>query len=213
MVEIQLVAGSCSTVRYSSVRSTNNSISPRLTDRRPTTMISQFFVLSPRGDTILAKQYRSASGMGAHERSHTEAFFRKIKFWDDLSESASGEQLPTSAVESKTSTGSHHHEGNGGTTASASADHHQVAHTGGEQTLQVKRNGDAPPVFKMPDGQTYFNVRRNGVSSFIGCAMQCSAMQLRMRNRTIATSIFLCVDTFGYNCRKGRQNLCVAPLS
>eukprot|EP00527_Entomoneis_sp_CCMP2396_P000712 CAMPEP_0198154834 /NCGR_PEP_ID=MMETSP1443-20131203/68815_1 /TAXON_ID=186043 /ORGANISM="Entomoneis sp., Strain CCMP2396" /LENGTH=464 /DNA_ID=CAMNT_0043821549 /DNA_START=344 /DNA_END=1739 /DNA_ORIENTATION=- len=46
-------------------------------------MISTFFVLSTRGDTILAKQYRS-SGAAAHERSHTEALFRKIKFWDDL---------------------------------------------------------------------------------------------------------------------------------
>ena len=134
-------------------------------------MISQFFVLSPRGDTILAKQYRSASGMGAHERSHTEAFFRKIKFWDDLVESASGEELPTGAVESRSST----HESNGG--AGASADHPQAVHGGGEQTLQAKRNGDAPPVFKMPDGQTYFNVRRNGVSSFCSCdGIQCSCV-------------------------------------
>jgi AP-4 complex subunit mu-1 len=48
-------------------------------------MISNFFVLSPRGDTIIAKQYRNDRGdAGAHERSHTEAFFRKIKFWDDM---------------------------------------------------------------------------------------------------------------------------------
>ena len=49
-------------------------------------MISNFFVLSPRGDTILAKQYRvdKKGEMGAHERSHTEALFRKIKFWDDM---------------------------------------------------------------------------------------------------------------------------------
>lgn len=44
-------------------------------------MINNFFVLSPRGDTILAKQYRNETH--AHERSHTEALFRKIKFWDD----------------------------------------------------------------------------------------------------------------------------------
>ena len=46
-------------------------------------MISNFFVISPRGDTILAKQYRtqaSSAERGAHERSHTEALFRKIKF-------------------------------------------------------------------------------------------------------------------------------------
>ena len=48
-------------------------------------MISNFFVLSPRGDTIIAKQYRNDRGdAGAHERSHMEAFFRKIKFWDDM---------------------------------------------------------------------------------------------------------------------------------
>jgi AP-4 complex subunit mu-1 len=50
-----------------------------------TTMISNFFVLSPRGDTIIAKQYRNDRGdAGAHQRSHTEAFFRKVKFWDEL---------------------------------------------------------------------------------------------------------------------------------
>eukprot|EP00429_Kryptoperidinium_foliaceum_P008853 CAMPEP_0176008610 /NCGR_PEP_ID=MMETSP0120_2-20121206/3831_1 /TAXON_ID=160619 /ORGANISM="Kryptoperidinium foliaceum, Strain CCMP 1326" /LENGTH=463 /DNA_ID=CAMNT_0017341395 /DNA_START=12 /DNA_END=1402 /DNA_ORIENTATION=- len=49
-------------------------------------MISNFFVLSPRGDTIIAKNYRNERGnTGAHERSHTEAFFRKVKFWDDES--------------------------------------------------------------------------------------------------------------------------------
>ena len=111
-------------------------------------MISQFFVLSPRGDTILAKQYRSASGMGAHERSHTEAFFRKIKFWDDVAESVTGDpQLDKTAAHSET---------NGGADQTIA---------GGDQTQQTKRSGDAPPVFKMPDGQTYFNVRRNGVST------------------------------------------------
>jgi AP-4 complex subunit mu-1 len=61
-------------------------------------MISNFFVLSPRGDTIIAKQYRNDRGdAGAHERSHTEAFFRKIKFWDDMNlmpggDAASGEK-------------------------------------------------------------------------------------------------------------------------
>lgn len=47
-------------------------------------MISSFFVLSPRGDTIIAKQYRDETA--AHERSHTDALFRKIKFWNDQSE-------------------------------------------------------------------------------------------------------------------------------
>ncbi|CAJ1925839.1 unnamed protein product [Cylindrotheca closterium] len=57
-------------------------------------MISNFFVLSPRGDTIIAKQYRNyrEGGTGAHERSHTEAFFRKIKFWDEMNLTPGGEE-------------------------------------------------------------------------------------------------------------------------
>mmetsp|Transcript_24994 Transcript_24994/g.37956 ORF Transcript_24994/g.37956 Transcript_24994/m.37956 type:complete len:470 (+) Transcript_24994:36-1445(+) len=55
-------------------------------------MISNFFVISPRGDTIISKDYRTDRGnVGAHERSHTEAFFRKIKFWDMESEEDSTE--------------------------------------------------------------------------------------------------------------------------
>jgi AP-4 complex subunit mu-1 len=101
-------------------------------------MISNFFVLSPRGDTILAKQYRTNNDkgekqMGAHERSHTEALFRKIKFWDDM----------------------------------ALSDHEELEK---EQQLLLdnkkessKRTGDAPPVMMMPDGLTYFHVKRNGL--------------------------------------------------
>lgn len=39
-------------------------------------MLSQFFVLSPRGDTIISKDYRGDSPQGA-----AESFFRKVKFW------------------------------------------------------------------------------------------------------------------------------------
>ena len=88
-------------------------------------MISNFFVLSPRGDTILAKQYRSGGSqheLGAHERTHTEALFRKIKFWDDNTDEAFE-----------------------------------------QQQQQQERTGDAPPVFLMPDGNTYFHVKRNGL--------------------------------------------------
>jgi AP-4 complex subunit mu-1 len=104
-------------------------------------MISNFFVLSPRGDTIIAKNYRNEKGnTGAHERSHTEAFFRKIKFWDDASyltpgggtKDASKDKVNTSESESRT------------------------------------KNGDAPPVFMMPDGLTYMHVKRNGL--IFGCA-------------------------------------------
>lgn len=52
-------------------------------------MISDFFVISPRGDTIIAKQYRVSSDTAAHERSHTEAFFRKVQFWDSENEDGS----------------------------------------------------------------------------------------------------------------------------
>mmetsp|Transcript_4356 Transcript_4356/g.14448 ORF Transcript_4356/g.14448 Transcript_4356/m.14448 type:complete len:465 (+) Transcript_4356:75-1469(+) len=39
-------------------------------------MLSLFFVLSPRGDTIISKDYRGDSPSGA-----AESFFRKVKFW------------------------------------------------------------------------------------------------------------------------------------
>lgn len=97
-------------------------------------MITNFFVLSPRGDTILAKHYRNESGkdMGAHERTHTEAFFRKIKFWDDSKSVAEDAEV----VDISTSLGNE---------------------------SVTKRVGDAPPVFVMPDGLTYFHIRRNGL--------------------------------------------------
>jgi len=96
-------------------------------------MISNFFVLSPRGDTIIAKQYRNDKNeMGAHERSHTEAFFRKIKFWDEMATTES-DQLEAEQQISKSEEGS------------------------------KKKTGDAPPVFMMPDGLSYFHVKRNGL--------------------------------------------------
>ena len=95
-------------------------------------MISEFFVLSPRGDTIIAKQYRNDRGeFGAHERSHTEAFFRKIKFWNDAANDEDEDNL----------------------------DHDDVAEDG----AKLKRTGDAPPVFFMPDGMVYIHVKRNGL--------------------------------------------------
>ena len=88
-------------------------------------MISNFFVISPRGDTILAKQYRTqATAADAHERSHTEALFRKIKFWDDAAVTAAQQA---------------------------------------EEKSDSARTGDAPPIFLMPDGLTYFHVKRNGL--------------------------------------------------
>jgi AP-4 complex subunit mu-1 len=94
-------------------------------------MISNFFVISPRGDTIIAKQYRNErqGDVEAHERAHTEAFFRKIKFWSE--EKANDEDLP-------------------------------------EKDAETKRKVDAPPVFVMPDGLSYFHVKRNGM--IFGCS-------------------------------------------
>jgi len=118
----------------------------------PTTMISDFFVLSPRGDTIIAKQYRASAGVGAHERAHTEAFFRKIKFWDGIGvtpgvtpgvgggiESGSGEKKTSDTQED----------------------------TSNSSSKQLKKS-DAPPVFLMPDGLSYFHVKRNGL--ILGCS-------------------------------------------
>lgn len=85
------------------------------------TMISNFFVLSLRGDTILAKQYQQVA---AHDRAQTEALFRKLKFWDDH----------------------------------AATDDDQE-----DKRINPDRVGDAPPVLAMPDGQTYFHIKRNGL--------------------------------------------------
>ena len=96
-------------------------------------MISSIFVLSPRGDTIISKMYRTNPSIGAHERTHTEAFFRKIKFWNEMSSSE------------RESTGM---GGGSGT-------------EGSEKDDGVKR--DPPPVFIMPDGLSYLHVNRNGL--------------------------------------------------
>jgi AP-4 complex subunit mu-1 len=124
-------------------------------------MISNFFVLSPRGDTILAKQYRTneyhhAAGgpvedgmreMNAHERSHTEALFRRIKFWDDYT------NAPSSAM----------YEDN--TTEGAWENDDAAAENGASEAASTMKRlkGDAPPVLLMPDGFTYFHVKRNGL--------------------------------------------------
>lgn len=115
------------------------------------TMITNFFVLSPRGDTVIAKTYRSKSGVGAHERSHTEAFFRKVKFWDGVAPGTPGMDTTLGL-------------GSGGK-ASASAELE-----GMESSKESKRFGDAPPVFVMPDGYSYMHVKRNGL--IFGCATE-----------------------------------------
>ena len=54
-------------------------------------------MISPRGDTILSKMYRTNPEVGAHERSHTEALFRKIKFWDGMNVGGVGSEGDTGA--------------------------------------------------------------------------------------------------------------------
>jgi len=112
-------------------------------------MISNFFVLSPRGDTIITKRYRIEGDDAAHERGHTEAFFRKVKFWDDGTESRSNEG-----------------------TSSAGADGGAVE----EGPNSCVSTGDAPPVFLMPDGLTYIHVKRNGLLFACSTARNVSAV-------------------------------------
>jgi len=113
-------------------------------------MISNFFVLSPRGDTVLSKTYRDNPNVGAHERSHTEAFFRKVKFWDGMS-------MIHGMDHSLNNSG----EGTAGVMSDASSN------TEGNFSIQEKK-GDAPPVFIMPDGLSYLHVKRNGL--IFGCS-------------------------------------------
>lgn len=131
------------------------------------TMISNFFVLSPRGDTIIAKQYRNEKGnTGAHERSHTEAFFRKIKFWDDASYLTPG----------------------GGT-----KDTSKDKVTTSESEARKKR-GDAPPIFMMPDGLTYMHVKRNGLIFGCATARNCSpvtVLEVRQKYISVFQGLFL----------------------
>lgn len=131
-------------------------------------MIRNFFVLSPRGDTILAKQYRNdptSKEMGAHERSHTEALFRKIKFWDDAT------SLPAMLQEYDDEADSRGGAGGGdqlttshsGDNLSTPLSRKKASSSAYKEDGQRRRTGDAPPVFLMPDGYTYFHVKRNGL--------------------------------------------------
>ena len=85
--------------------------------------------------------YTTAPEIGAHERTHTEAFFRKVKFWDEMSQSKEGKVSKN---------------GSSGTGSSS----------GGDSNGHIKQ--DPPPVFIMPDGLSYLHVNRNGL--IFGCA-------------------------------------------
>lgn len=110
-------------------------------------MITNFFVLSPRGDTIIAKRYRSDGDAAAHERSHTEAFFRKVKFWDDKTDNEAGDLNGPATVKDES-----------------------------EESAVAPNRGDAPPVFLMPDGLTYLYVKRNGLIFACSTARNVSAV-------------------------------------
>jgi len=140
-------------------------------------MIRNFFVLSPRGDTILAKQYRHASGVGvkeigAHERSHTEALFRKIKFWNDEGQQGGGGGGGGGGIGGDDDFLDDNDDNNAGydqhsIARTSSADHGETGGGGRKKSQKGsskgKPKGDAPPVFLMPDGLTYFHVKRNGL--------------------------------------------------
>ena len=124
-------------------------------------MICSIFVLSPRGDTILSKMYRTRPEVGAHERSHTEAFFRKVKFWnaahgnDGVGASvAADDDKENSAVDpSPSSHSSHQHQDGKGTKS-----------TGSSSSRDLLLDGkDPPPIFTMPDGLSYLHINRNGL--------------------------------------------------
>ena len=133
-------------------------------------MISNFFVLSPRGDTIIFKQYRTNSHntsssstettSTAHERSNTEAFFRKIKFWDDTSMMtfSSMNALDSYMTQQQNSNLSNQ---NNALLADPNATDPNAS-TNNENSTAL-RTGDAPPVFPMPDGHTYIHIKRNGL--------------------------------------------------
>ena len=118
-------------------------------------MIVSFFILSPRGDTVIAKTYRSKSSLSAHERSHTEAFFRKVKFWDGVAPGTPGMDTTLGLKGSNRSDDG----GNNNSSNGAAANGKKAAGT-----------LDAPPVFVMPDGYSYMHVKRNGL--IFGCATE-----------------------------------------
>ena len=119
------------------------------------TMIVNFFILSPRGDTVIAKTYRTQSGVGANERSHTEAFFRKVKFWDGVAPGTPGMDTTLGLGDRKLP--SLEDDPDNGSASANSKD-------------TKKQFGDAPPVFVMPDGYSYMHVKRNGL--VFGCATE-----------------------------------------
>jgi hypothetical protein len=138
-------------------------------------VIANFFVLSPRGDTILSKMYRVGSpSVVAHERSHTEAFLRKVRFWDGMTPmggaavASSPEFASTTDSSQSTATHSSSVLSSSGLSSTTWVDGVEPAEMGGGggedhvHTLGGKKR-DAPPVFLMPDGLNYIHIKRNGL--------------------------------------------------
>ena len=130
-------------------------------------VLNNFFIISPRGDTVIAKSYRTSDDVGAHERSHTEAFFRKVKFWDGIATPgiADSTGLTPTSVASAGGDGAAGTDGGSGSAADGTSGGNGGNSGGGEST---DRKGDAPPVFIMPDGLSYIHVKRNGL--IFGCS-------------------------------------------
>lgn len=148
-------------------------------------MIVSFFVLSPRGDTILSKMYRTRPEIGAHERSHTEAFFRKLKFWNEMTNSTTGGSGESNNNNSSGTNGDSGADGGGGEGSGSAA-------------IEPQTKMDPPPVFLMPDGQSYFHVNRNGL--IFACSTQrnvspCTVIEVR--------SIVCCVCVYFWAGRDG----------
>ncbi|GFH51148.1 AP-4 complex subunit mu-1 [Chaetoceros tenuissimus] len=113
--------------------------------------------------------YRTRPEVGAHERSHTEAFFRKIKFWNEMQQSQLG-----GAVD-----GLSNNEENGKSKSEANDNSAEAG-----STVSVKGKKDPPPVFVMPDGMSYLHVNRNGL--IFGCSTDknispCTVIELLSR--------------------------------
>jgi AP-4 complex subunit mu-1 len=108
--------------------------------------------------------YRTRPEVGAHERQHTEAFFRRIKFWNEM-------QSQTNAASSnKANSKQQNGEKEEGQTHS---------HNNADKKKEKK---DPPPVFIMPDGMSYLHVNRNGL--IFGCATEknvspCTVIEVR----------------------------------
>jgi len=96
--------------------------------------LSSFFVLSPRGDTIIKKEYRFSLGQSGAEKdlkSSVEMFFRKVKFWDTSKDGG----------------------WDGPDEARAEADE--------SENFDMPKV-DAPPVFLL-DGESFLHIKRSGL--------------------------------------------------